>query len=817
MASALAFVLLLGVYGCKTARLLIEEIVVDSNALAEKIVKDGSFDDELNQLKDFEFGTIYEEVEQCELNEARQKVAGAILGINPFNQPNVQEAKDRTGTILSAGENPEIEPVAATELLARRPGDYLAVQAFVDPAEEERLARIRRAACAARRAASSRSGSARGTSTRPVSCTRAARRSAASCRSSTIRARSWRSRPAVRLWPPHPRAGCGRLCSAERARPPGRASPTRGDRMNLGHGGAGPDGGEHDGAPARARPHRRDVRAHESGAHGRTRSSSSASKLEQPRVVWLMIPAGDPTENAFQTLLGLLEDGDMIVDGGNSNFRDSQRRAEEAKKKSVAFLDAGVSGGIWGLKEGYCVMVGGDAAAYKQVEPFLKDLTEPGGYAHVGPSGAGHFVKMVHNGIEYGMMQSLAEGFEIMQASEFQLEPAQGRRALAARLRRPQLAPRPARARARGGPEPGEDPRLRRRLGRGPLDGLRGDQRVRARAGDHALALRPLRVAPGRVVRREGERGAPQPVRRARGQDRDEHRRWRRGTDARRAVSENPLREGLRLPRMPDPCALVIFGASGDLTRRKLFPAIYSLAAPRPAARALRPRRRRPHASRPTPSSAARMKEAVREFGRDEFDEKVWSASPRGMHYVAADVSTGGGEDELLDAARALDRRRGTAGNRVFYLAVSAHSVPDPGRAARPPASRVERLDAPDRREAVRPRPRLGARAQRRARSGLRRAQIYRIDHYLGKETVQNMLALRFANGIFEPIWNRQLRRPRRDHRRRVDRDRGARRLLRAGRRDPRHVPEPPAAARGADRDGAAGRLHGRRGARTRR
>ena len=144
-----------------------------------------------------------------------------------------------------------------------------------------------------------------------------------------------------------------------------------------------------------------------------------ASKLPQPRTVWLMIPAGDPTENAFQTLLGLLEDGDVLVDGGNSNFRDSQRRAEEAKKKSVSFLDAGVSGGIWGLKEGYCVMVGGDAAAYKQIEPFIKDLTEPGGHAHVGPAGAGHFVKMVHNGIEYGMMQSLAEGFEIMQASEF--------------------------------------------------------------------------------------------------------------------------------------------------------------------------------------------------------------------------------------------------------------------------------------------------------------------------------------------------------------------------------------------------------------
>ncbi len=147
-----------------------------------------------------------------------------------------------------------------------------------------------------------------------------------------------------------------------------------------------------------------------------------ATKLREPRVVWLMIPAGDPTENAFQTLLGLLEDGDIIVDGGNSNFRDSQRRAAEAAKKRVAFLDAGVSGGIWGLKEGYCVMIGGDVDAFAQIEPFLKDLTEEGGYAHVGPSGAGHFVKMVHNGIEYGMMQSLAEGFEILQASEFPLD-----------------------------------------------------------------------------------------------------------------------------------------------------------------------------------------------------------------------------------------------------------------------------------------------------------------------------------------------------------------------------------------------------------
>src|ERR671937_667699 len=135
-----------------------------------------------------------------------------------------------------------------------------------------------------------------------------------------------------------------------------------------------------------------------------------------------MIPAGDPTEGAFQTLLGLLEDGDIIVDGGNSNFRDSQRRAAEAAKKRVAFLDAGVSGGVWGLKEGYCVMVGGDADAFAHAEPIFKTLAPKDGYAHVGPSGAGHFVKMVHNGIEYGLMQAYAEGLEILKASEFPLD-----------------------------------------------------------------------------------------------------------------------------------------------------------------------------------------------------------------------------------------------------------------------------------------------------------------------------------------------------------------------------------------------------------
>ena len=174
----------------------------------------------------------------------------------------------------------------------------------------------------------------------------------------------------------------------------------------------------------RLRRHRHEVETYARTDPARTVTSLEelVSRLEPPRVVWLMVPAGDATEGAFETVLGLLEPGDVLVDGGNSNFRDSQRRAAGAKEKGVHFLDAGVSGGIWGLEGGYCVMVGGEPEAFAVIEPLCLDLTDPGGYAHVGASGAGHFTKMVHNGIEYGMMESFAEGFEIMNASEFDLD-----------------------------------------------------------------------------------------------------------------------------------------------------------------------------------------------------------------------------------------------------------------------------------------------------------------------------------------------------------------------------------------------------------
>ena len=147
-----------------------------------------------------------------------------------------------------------------------------------------------------------------------------------------------------------------------------------------------------------------------------------ASQLAAPRGVWLMIPAGKVTEDAFQELLGILEPGDTIVDGGNSNFRDSQRRHADAAKHDLHFVDAGVSGGIWGLSVGFCLMVGGEDEPVGRLEPIFRTLAPEEGYAHVGPSGAGHFVKMVHNGIEYGLMQAYGEGFEVMHESEFDLD-----------------------------------------------------------------------------------------------------------------------------------------------------------------------------------------------------------------------------------------------------------------------------------------------------------------------------------------------------------------------------------------------------------
>ncbi len=141
--------------------------------------------------------------------------------------------------------------------------------------------------------------------------------------------------------------------------------------------------------------------------------------LTAPRVVWIMVPAGDATEEMIADLVPLLAPGDTIVDGGNANFHDSQRRHGELAARGLRFVDAGISGGVWGLQNGYGTMVGGDVDAVRPLEPIFRALAPEGGYIHAGPAGAGHYVKMVHNGIEYGLMQAYAEGFEILHASAY--------------------------------------------------------------------------------------------------------------------------------------------------------------------------------------------------------------------------------------------------------------------------------------------------------------------------------------------------------------------------------------------------------------
>ncbi len=155
------------------------------------------------------------------------------------------------------------------------------------------------------------------------------------------------------------------------------------------------------------------------GAIGSDSIEELVSKLSAPRIVWLMVPAGDTTDLMLEEVSKYVEKGDIVIDGGNSYYKDSIKRHDLLKEKGINFLDAGTSGGIWGLKEGYCSMVGGEKEIFEYCEPIFKTLAPEKGYLYTGKSGAGHYVKMVHNAIEYGMMESYAEGFEILKTSDF--------------------------------------------------------------------------------------------------------------------------------------------------------------------------------------------------------------------------------------------------------------------------------------------------------------------------------------------------------------------------------------------------------------
>ncbi len=161
------------------------------------------------------------------------------------------------------------------------------------------------------------------------------------------------------------------------------------------------------------------------GATGAGSLEELVGQLEAPRTVWIMVPAGDPTQQTIDTLAGLLEPGDLVVDGGNTNWHDDQRRAAVLAEQGILYVDVGTSGGVWGLSEGYCMMVGGPDEGVQRLAPILDVLAPPDGWRHFGNVGGGHFVKMVHNGVEYGMMQAYAEGFEVLHKSRFDIELAE--------------------------------------------------------------------------------------------------------------------------------------------------------------------------------------------------------------------------------------------------------------------------------------------------------------------------------------------------------------------------------------------------------